>query len=139
MKLLLSVLGILVLLAAVISYNVWHAFSEPVISEPGPVELGRQQLHAQLEAAKNREAQFEKQDWDYITPLHNLILAHQQRIDKLAGNKEAAEIVAYDREAITRIQKRINEIDAKQKQEWLEKQQSPAQTAPPGQSPTPQQ
>lgn len=126
MKLLLPVLGFFVLLAAVISYNVWRAISEPVVSTPGAYEVGRAQLHAQLEAAKKREAQFEQQDWNNMTLLHNLILAHQQRIDKLSGNKEAAEIVAYDHEACARIQARINELDAKQKQEWLEKQQAPA-------------
>lgn len=128
MKLLLFVLGFLVLLAAVISYNVWRAFSVPVVVQPGAYELGHQHLHDQLEAAKKREAQFEQQDWNSMTLLHNLILAHQQRIDKLAGNKEAAEILAYDHDAMIRIQARINELDAKQRQEWLEKQQAaPAQ------------
>jgi hypothetical protein len=135
MKLLLLILGSLVLLAvAVISYNVWHALSEPIVAHPGAYELGRQQLHDQLEAAKKREAQFEQQDWNNMTLLHNLILSHQQRIDKLAGNKEAGEIVAYDHDAMTRIQARINELDAKQRaqlREQLEKQQSAAQPGKP--------
>lgn len=124
MKLLLITLGVLILLAvAIISYNVWHALSEPIVAHPGAYELGRQHLHDQLEAAKKREAQFELQDWDSITLLHNLILSHQQRIDKLAGNKEAADILAYDHDAITRIQARINELDARQRAQWLEKLQ----------------
>ncbi len=131
MKILLTVLGFVVLLVAVISYNVWHAFSGPIVATPGAYELGRDRLHAQLEEAKKREAQFEQQDWNNMTLLHNLILAHQQRIDKLTGNNEAAEIVAYDRESMVRIQKRINELDAKQKQEWLEKQQAPASSEKP--------
>lgn len=127
MKLLLPILGVVVLLVAVISYNVWRAFSEPLVTTPSAYEVGHQQLHAQFEAAKKREAQFEQQDWNNMTLLHNLILAHQQRVDKLGGNNEAAEIVAYDRESMIRIQKRINELDAKQRQESLEKQQAPAQ------------
>jgi hypothetical protein len=124
MKLLLLVFGFLVLLAAVITFNVWRALSEPVVATPGPYEVGRQHLHDQLEAAKRREAQFEQRDWNSITLLHNLIVAHQQRIDQLTGNKEAAEIVAYDHDAMTRLQKRINELDAKQRAQWLEKEQS---------------
>jgi hypothetical protein len=116
--------GFLALLAAVISYIVWHALSAPVVTTPSAYEVGREQLHAQLEAAKKREAQFEQQDWNYITPLHNLILAHQQRIDKLTGNKEAAEIIAYDHDAMIRLQKRINELDAKQRAQAAEKSQS---------------
>ena len=124
--LLLIVFGLLVLLAAVITFNVWHALSEPIVTAPTAYEIGRQRLHDQLEAVKKREAVFEQQDWNYITPLHNLILAHQQRIAKLTGNKEAAEIVAYDHEAIARIQARINEIDAKERAQALQKQQSAA-------------
>jgi hypothetical protein len=134
MKLLLLALGLIVLLAAVISYNVWRAYSDPVVAQPGAYELGHQHLHDQFEAAKKREAQFEQQDWSSMTLLHNLILAHQQRIDKLAGNKEAAEIVAYDHDAMIRIQARINELDAKQRQEWLEKGQSAGESNKPQQS-----
>ena len=138
MKLLLLALGFLVLLAAVITFNVWRTLSEPVVTTPSAYEIGRQRLHDQLEAVKKREARFEQQDWNYITPLHNLILAHQQRIAKLAGNKEAAEILAYDHEAITRIQARINELDAKERAQRQEKQQSASpsdntQQAPPRQ------
>ena len=125
MKLLLLALGLLVLLAAIISFNVWHALSEPIVTSPSAYELGRQNLHDQLEAVKKREAVFEQQDWNYMTPLHNLILAHQQRIAKLTGNKEAAEIIAYDHEAIARIQARINELDAKERAQALQKRQSP--------------
>jgi len=132
-KVVIISLAALALMLAVISYNVWHAFSEPVVATPSPYEIGRQQLHAQFEAAKKREAQFEQQDWNSITPLHNLILAHQQRIDKLTGNKEAAEIIAYDRDALIRLQKRINELDAMQRAQSAEKTNS----ATPQQKPLP--
>lgn len=131
MKLLLLILGFLILLVAIISFNVWRSLSEPIVTAPNAYELGRQHLHEQLEATKKREAQFEQQDWNYITPLHNLILAHQQRIDKLTGNKEAAEIIAYDHEAMIRLQKRINELDAKERAQALQKNQS----APPPDKP----
>src|ERR1700738_2184569 len=121
MKLFLLVLGILVLLAAVIGYNVWRAVAEPVVATPGPYGVGRQQLHAQLESAKQREAQFEKEDWDSITLLRGIIAAHQQRIDKLTGNGQAAEILAYDHDSITRIQNRIAELEARQRAQWLQK------------------
>ena len=132
MKLFLLVLGILVLLAAVIGYNVWRAVAEPVVATPGPYEVGRQQLHAQLEAAKKREAQFEKEDWDSITLLRGLIASHQQRIDKLTGNGQAAEILAYDHDSITRIQARIAELEAKQRAQWLQKsiEATPPASAP---------
>ena len=39
-----------------------------------------------------------------------LIQGHQQRIDRLKDNQEAAEIVAYDRDAVDRLEKRIAQI-----------------------------
>lgn len=128
-KVLVISLAVLALLAAIVAIIVWRAIQEPVVATPGPYEVGRQHLHDQFEAAKKREAQFEQQDWDSITLLHNLIVAHQQRIDKLAGNKEAAEIVAYDHDAMIRLQKRINDLDAKQRAQWLEKSESAAPQA----------
>jgi hypothetical protein len=139
MKVLLLVLGFLALLAAIITYNVWRALSEPVVARPGAYEVGRQQLNAQLEAAKKREAHFEQQDWDSITLLRGLIAAHQQRIDQLTGNKEAAEILAYDHDAIKRIEARIAELEAKQRAQWLEKEHSAAQQDKPQQTPARQQ
>ncbi|KAA6460882.1 hypothetical protein DYQ86_11390 [Acidobacteria bacterium AB60] len=139
MKLLLLVLGLFVLLAAVIiSYNVWHAFSEPLVARPGPYELGRQHLHDQLEAARKREAEFERQDWDSVTLLRGLIASHQQRIDRLTGNKEAAEIIAYDRDAITRIQARIADLEAKQREQPAERLSNPEDSAATPSAPKPQ-
>jgi hypothetical protein len=121
MKIIIPVFALLALIAAVITYNVWRAVAEPVVATPGAYEVGRQQLQTQLEAAKKREAQFEQQDWDSIALLRQLIASHQQRIDKLAGNKEAADIVAYDRGSITRLEARIAELEAKQRAQWAQK------------------
>jgi len=121
MKILVIVFGALALIAATISYNVWRALAEPVVTTPDAYELGRQQLHSQLEAARKREAQFEKDDWDSITLLRGVIAAHQQRIDKLSGNSQAAEILAYDHESITRLETRIAELEAKQRAYWAQK------------------
>jgi hypothetical protein len=121
MKNLIIAIGVLAIIAAAVGYNVWRAVSEPVVATPGPYELGRQQLHAQLDAAKKREAQFEQQDWNSITLLHGIIAAHQQRIDKLTGNTQASEILAYDHDSITRLEARIAELEAKQRADWAQK------------------
>lgn len=121
-KLVIGSLAVLALLVAVVAINVWRAIHEPVMSTPGPYQLGRQQLQSQLEAAKKREAQFEQQDWDSIPALHTLIAAHQQRIDKLTGNAEAAEILAYDNDSITRLKARIAELENKQRAQSTQKQ-----------------
>lgn len=102
--------GTLVLFAAGLMYSVWRASQEPVTHTPGPVEAGRVQLHAQFENAKKTEAAAEKQDWDSPEKLHAMIQGHEQRIEKLKDNKEAAEIVAYDRDAVDRLEKRIAQI-----------------------------
>jgi len=102
--------GTLVLLAVGMIYSVWRASQEPVTQTPGPLETGRMQLHAQLGEAKKSEAAAEKQDWDSPDRLRALIQGHEQRIEKLKDNKEAAEIVAYDRDAVDRLEKRIAQI-----------------------------
>ena len=102
--------GALVLLAVGMIVSVWRASQEPITHTPGPVETGRAQLRAQLEAAKKTEAAEEKQDWDSPDRLRVLVQGHGQRIEKLKDNKEAAEIVSYDRDAIDRLQKRIAQI-----------------------------
>jgi hypothetical protein len=107
-------LGVLVLLAAAMMYNVWRASQEPVAHTPGPLETGRTQLHAQLEEAKKVEAQAERQDWDSPRDLRALVQGHEQRIEKLKDNTQAAEIVAYDRDAISRLEKRITELAEQQ-------------------------
>lgn len=94
------------------AYNVWRADNEPVSTPPGPLELGRAHLQAQLDEAKQREARFEQQDWNSPELLRGLIAAHQARIDKLKDNREAAGIVAYDRAEMDKLEKRIAEIAA---------------------------
>ena len=108
------VLGILVLLAAAMMLSVWRASQEEVAHTPGPLEIGRTELRAQLEEAKKVEAQAEQQDWDSPADLRALIQGHQQRIEKLKGNSQAADIVAYDRDAVTRLEKRITELAEQQ-------------------------
>lgn len=112
MKTIAIALGILALIAGAISFNVWRADHNAITSTPDAFETGKLKLHTQLDESKRLEAQFEKQDWNSITSLHGLIQAHEQRIAKLSGNSQAAEIVAHDREAIARIQQRINDLEA---------------------------
>lgn len=102
--------GVLLLSAVAMMYSVWRASQEPVTHTPGALETGRAQLHAQLEQAKKTEAQAEQQSWNSPNQLRGLIEGHQLRIDKLKDNKEAAEIVAYDRDTIDRLGKRIAQI-----------------------------
>ncbi len=73
-------LGVLVLLAAAMMLSVWRASQEPVAHTPGPLEIGRTELRAQLEDAKKIEAQTEQQDWNSTANLRVLIQGHQQRI-----------------------------------------------------------
>ena len=104
------VIGFVVLFVIAMMTSVYRASQQPVTHTPGPLETGRTQLRTQLEQARNTEAQDEKQDWDSPLALHALVQAHEQRIEKLKDNKEAGEIVAYDRDAIDRLQKRIAQI-----------------------------
>ena len=103
-------IGVVVLLAIAMVYSVSRASQEPVTHTPGPLETARAQLHAQLEQAKKTESDAEQQHWNSADRLRALIEGHQQRIEKLKENKEAAEIVAYDRDEINRLQKRITQI-----------------------------
>jgi len=112
-KIAIAVGGLLILLFATLVYNVWRAGMVPVPAAPGPLETGRQQLHDQLEQSKKRESEIELQDWNSITLLRELIKAHQERIDKLGGNSQAAEIIAWDKESIARIEDRIADLVAK--------------------------
>lgn len=118
-------LGVLVLLAAAMMLSVWRASQEPVAHTPGPLEIGRTELRAQLEDAKKIEAQTEQQDWNSTANLRVLIQGHQQRILKLKDNSQAAEIVAYDRDAITRLEKRITELAAQQAAKAAEQEAQP--------------
>jgi|SRR6185437_1710510 len=107
-------IGIAVFAALIlfVIYNVWRANEEPVTSPPTLVELGAQQLHNQLQQAQAREAAIEKQDWDSIPLLRGLIQSHQQRIEQLSGNNQAGEIIAHDKEAIARLERRISDLNA---------------------------
>ena len=100
----------MVLLAFALMYNVWRESREPVTGTPGPLETGRAQLHAQLVEAKKTEGDAEREAWNSPARLRGLIQGHQQRIDRLKDNREAAEIVAYDRDAVDRLEKRIAQI-----------------------------
>ena len=99
--------GVLALLVIAMMVSVWHATQEPVTRTPGPLETGRAGLHAKLEEARKTEGQAEQQAWNSPAQLRALIQGHEQRIEKLKDNKEAAEIVAYDRDAVDRLEKRI--------------------------------
>ncbi len=109
-RILLISFAVLALLAIAMVYSVWRASQEPVTHTPGPLETARAQLHAQLEQAKKTESEAEQQHWNSADRLRALIEGHQQRIEKLKDNKQAAEIVAYDRDEIDRLQKRITRI-----------------------------
>ena len=104
-------LGVVAVLVVAIGYNVWSAHQETVTSAPDALETGRQQLHSQLDEAKRLEAQIEKQGWGSAPQLRFLIEAHKQRIEKLAGNTQAGEIVAYDKDSISRLEKRIADLE----------------------------
>ncbi len=106
--------AVLVVLGIAIAYNVGRAGQEFITATPGALELGRQHLHTQLEQATQDEAQVEKQAWNSPAQLRVLIQAHQHRIEQLSGNSQAGEIVAYDRDAITRLEKRIAGLAALQ-------------------------
>ena len=106
--------GVLALLAFALMYSVWRESREPVTRTPGPLETGRMQLHAQLEDAKKTESEAERQAWNSPDRLRAMIQGHQQRIEQLKDNKEAAEIVAYDQDAVDRLEKRIAQIAEEQ-------------------------
>jgi hypothetical protein len=98
-------------------YNAWRGETDPVVKPPGIVAQGRMDLHAQLVAAEQREAEIEKTYWDSPARLQVLVKSHQQRIDELKGNDAGAEIVTHDKDAIERLQKRIADIDAEREAE----------------------
>ena len=124
MKKLAIALGVLILLVAAISLNVWNASQEPVTSTPGQFEIGKQKLRAQLEEARRLEADGEKRAWNSEPQLRALIKGHQRRIEKLDGNTQAAEILAYDRESITRLEKRIADLAEQQASKAVEQVES---------------
>lgn len=109
-RVLLIGVGVAALLAFALTYSVWRESTEPVAGTPGPLATGRMQLHAQLEEAKKIEGDAERQAWNSPAQLRALIQGHEQRIDQLKDDKEASEIVGYDREAVDRLEKRIAQI-----------------------------
>lgn len=114
MKKLAIALAILFFAIGIWAYALLRAGQEQPAPTPGPLQAGRQKLHDQLLDSEQREADIEKQDWNSITLLRGLIDAHQRRIQKLTGNAEAGEIIAHDRDAIARLQKRIDDLAAQQ-------------------------
>ena len=105
-------LGVVAALAVMLVYNAWRGETEVLAPQPGPVEQGRQALHAQLELSVAREAQIEKMYWDQPEKLQVLIQSHQKRIAELEENAAGGEIVAHDKDAVTRLQNRITAIAA---------------------------
>lgn len=101
-------------LVGIVSYNVWRGETTPVVSTPDVVEQGRANLHNQLTQAVQREAQIEKVYWNSPEKLRILIQSHQKRIEQLNGNSAGGEIVAHDKDAIARIEKRIADLAAEQ-------------------------
>ena len=102
--------ALFLVLVIAIAFNLSRASREPLVVAPDPLQVGREKLHGQLAQSEQREAEIEKQDWGSIPLLRELIGAHQTRMEKLSGNAEAGEIVAHDREAIARLEKRIEEL-----------------------------
>lgn len=115
MKIVALALVVLAVLAVAVSYTVWRADTAPVTTPPSALDVGAQKLHAQLQETIQHESQIEKQAWNSMDDLVKLIQWHQQRIQKLTGNPQAGEILAYDRNSIARIQARINELAAEEK------------------------
>jgi len=112
MKKLSAVLAIFIVVIVAIGFNLSRASQEPLITTPDPLQVARGKLHAQLVQSEQREAEIEKQDWNSIPLLRELVMAHQARIQKLTGNSEAVEIVAHDQDAIARLDKRIQDLTA---------------------------
>jgi septal ring factor EnvC (AmiA/AmiB activator) len=109
-RILVISIGTLVLFALAMMVSVWRESQAPLTHTPSALETGRAQLQAQLEESKKTEAAVEQQQWKSPDQLRALIEGHEQRIAKLKNNKEAAAIVAYDRDSIERLQKRIAQI-----------------------------
>jgi hypothetical protein len=110
----IALCGLAVLLVGVIGYNVWRGETTPVVKTPDVVEQGRANLHDQLVQIGEREAQVEKTDWNSAEKLRVLVQSHQKRIEELNGNSAGGEIVAHDKDAIARIEKRIADLGAEQ-------------------------
>jgi len=114
----IAILTVCGVLAAVLLGGFWLGFNVLSASwqhpqkPPSAVEQGRANLHQQLQQASAREAEIEKLEWHSVGQLYGIIESHKKRIAALEGNSQAAEIVAHDRAAIDRLEKRIVEIEA---------------------------
>ncbi len=113
-KVIAIAVGVLALLVSVMIYNVWRGSREQVTRTPGPFEMGQIKLHQQLEDAQKAEAEVEKQNWDSTAALRRIIAGHQERMEKLKGNSQAGEILAYDQQSIERLEKRIADLAAQE-------------------------
>ncbi len=108
-KILIALGVVLAVIAVAVALSVPRA-GERQPPPPDPFEAGRAKLYQQLEDSERREAAIEQQDWNSPALLTALIAAHQSRIDKLAGNSQAGEIVAHDKDSIARLRKRIQDL-----------------------------
>jgi Trk K+ transport system NAD-binding subunit len=102
-------------IVGIIAWSVWRADTVAVAAPPSAVQQGQQQLHAQLQETIQHESEIEKQAWNSMDAMVKLLRWHQQRIERLTGNPQATEVVRYDRESVTRLQARINQLDEEQK------------------------
>jgi hypothetical protein len=121
-KTIVIIVGVLVVLAGIMIYNLAREVHDPVKVTLTPAEAGQLELHTQLEKVKQDESQVEKQNWNAEAQLRNLIKGHEQRIEKLTGNNAAKEILAYDRDSITRLEKRITDLEAQKLAEEQKKE-----------------
>ena len=119
MRIIALILLALATIAGVIAWTVYRADTAPVTAPPSAVQQGQQQLHSQLQETIQHESEVEKQAWNSTDQLVKLIHWHQQRIDRLDGNSQAADVLIYDRDSITRIQARINELAVEEKAKEL--------------------
>lgn len=113
-KVVIGIGALIAFLVGIVSFNVWRAESTPVVKTPGILEQNREGLHAKLTAQAQRETQVEKLYWNSPEQLRILIKSHQQRISQLSGNSAGVEIIAHDKDAIARLEKRIGDIEADQ-------------------------
>jgi hypothetical protein len=125
----------LIALAGAIAWTVWRADTAPVTAPLSAVQDGQGQLHAQLQETIQHEREVEKNVWNSMDQLVKLIHWHERRIDRLSGNSQAAEILEYDRDSITRIQARINQLDAQEKAKEAAEADGPAETPVAAQKP----
>jgi Trk K+ transport system NAD-binding subunit len=119
MRIAVFIFLVLAALAGAIAWTVYRADTAPVTAPLSAVQQGQQQLHAQLQQTIQHESEVEKQAWNSTDELVKLLHWHQQRIDRLIGNPQASDVLSYDRDSLTRIQSRINELAVEEKAKEL--------------------